>query len=95
MEDVVNEDDTTAECAVVGIPDALTGETLVAFVVLMNDISVDSADLLEKLNRDLRSIIGPFVSLKNLIIVDELPKTRSGKIVRRVLRSLAKGEKFE
>lgn len=95
VEDVINEDDTTAECAVVGIPDALTGETLVAFVVLMNDISVDSAHLLEKLNRDLRSIIGPFVSLKNLIIIDELPKTRSGKIVRRVLRSLAKGEKFE
>lgn len=94
IEDVLNEDDFTAECAVVGVPDVLTGEALFAFIVLMNDKIIDKNKLLEKLNFDLRQKIWAVVSLKDLVIVRELPKTRSWKIVRRVLRAIARQEEI-
>ena len=74
-----------AECALVGIPDNITGEALFGFVVLKNG---------ENINFSLRREIGPIIALKNIVIISELPKTRSGKIVRRILRTLAQGEKF-
>lgn len=95
VEDIVNESEKTAECAVVWIPDNLTWESLFAFVVLMNEQIIDEKSLLEEINISLRQKIWPVVSIKNLLIIPELPKTRSGKIVRRILRTLAKWEKFE
>ncbi|RKW20993.1 acetyl-coenzyme A synthetase, partial [Candidatus Gracilibacteria bacterium] len=82
-------------CALVGIPDELTGEALFGFVVLKDKKNISNKDLLQKLNISLRKEIGPIVSLKNILITSELPKTRSGKIVRRVLRNLAKGKEIE
>lgn len=95
VEDIVNEDEFTAECAVVGIPDDLTGESLFAFVVLMEEKEINEKNLLENINISLREKIWAIVSLKNILVIKELPKTRSGKIVRRILRTLAKWEKFE
>ncbi len=83
-----------AECALVGIPDNITGEALFGFVVLKNLQKINESELLTKLNLSLRKEIGPIIALKNIAIISELPKTRSGKIVRRILRTLAQGEKF-
>ncbi|MFN4329671.1 MAG: acetate--CoA ligase [Limnobacter sp.] len=83
-----------AEAAVVGRPDDLTGEAIVAFVVLKG--SRPEGDAQQKLANELKAWvgkdIGPIAKPKEIRFGDNLPKTRSGKIMRRLLRSLAKGE---
>jgi acetyl-CoA synthetase len=83
-----------AEAAVVGRPDELTGEAVIAFVVLKGPRP--NGDEAKKLARELRDWvakeIGPIAKPKEIRFGDNLPKTRSGKIMRRLLRSLAKGE---
>ena len=85
-----------AEAAVVGRPDDLTGEAIVAFVVLKQ--ARPSGDDAKKLANDLRNWvgkeIGPIAKPKEIRFGDNLPKTRSGKIMRRLLRTLAKGEEI-
>jgi len=84
-----------AESAVVGRPDDLTGEAIVAFVVLKGARPADAAAA-AKLAKDLRDWvgkeIGPIAKPKDIRFGDNLPKTRSGKIMRRLLRAIAKGE---
>jgi acetyl-CoA synthetase len=83
-----------AEAAVVGRPDEMTGEALCAFVVLKQ--ARPSGDAAKKVANELRDWvgkeIGPIAKPKDIRFGDNLPKTRSGKIMRRLLRSLAKGE---
>ncbi len=83
-----------AEAAVVGRPDDLTGEAICAFVVLKR--SRPTGDEAKQIANDLRNHvgreIGPIAKPKDIRFGDNLPKTRSGKIMRRLLRSLAKGE---
>jgi acetyl-CoA synthetase len=83
-----------AESAVVGRPDDLTGEAIVAFVVLKQ--ARPSGDEARKIADDLRAWvgkeIGPIAKPKDIRFGDNLPKTRSGKIMRRLLRAIAKGE---
>jgi len=86
-----------AESAVVGRPDDLTGEAIVAFVVLKGARPTDPAAA-AKLAKDLRDWvgkeIGPIAKPKDIRFGDNLPKTRSGKIMRRLLRVIAKGEEI-
>jgi acetyl-CoA synthetase len=83
-----------AEAAVVGRPDDLTGEAVCAFVVLKG--ARPSGDEALKIAKELRDWvakeIGPIAKPKDIRFGDNLPKTRSGKIMRRLLRSIAKGE---
>jgi acetyl-CoA synthetase len=83
-----------AEAAVVGRPDDLTGEAIVAFVVLKR--SRPSGEEAKQIAKELRDWvgkeIGPIAKPKDIRFGDNLPKTRSGKIMRRLLRSIAKGE---
>jgi acetyl-CoA synthetase len=85
-----------AEAAVVGRPDDLTGEAICAFVVLKQ--ARPSGDEALKLAKELRDWvgkeIGPIAKPKDIRFGDNLPKTRSGKIMRRLLRSIAKGEQI-
>jgi acetyl-CoA synthetase len=83
-----------AEAAVVGRPDDLTGEAVVAFVVLKGQRpSGEDAKAMAKELRDwVAKEIGPIAKPKDIRFGDNLPKTRSGKIMRRLLRSIAKGE---
>jgi acetyl-CoA synthetase len=85
-----------AEAAVVGRPDDTTGEAVVAFVVLKS--ARPSGDEAKKIAIDLRNWvgkeIGPIAKPKEIRFGDNLPKTRSGKIMRRLLRTLAKGEEI-
>ena len=86
-----------AEAAVVGRPDDLTGEAIVAFVVLKGARPVD-AEATKKMVKELSDWvgkeIGPIAKPKDIRFGDNLPKTRSGKIMRRLLRGLAKGEEL-
>ncbi len=86
-----------AEAAVVGRPDDLTGEAIVAFVVLKGQRPTDP-EVAKKLIKELQDWvgkeIGPIAKPKDIRFGDNLPKTRSGKIMRRLLRGLAKGEEL-
>ena len=86
-----------AEAAVVGRPDELTGEAVVAFVVLKG--ARPSGEEAKKVAQELRDWvakeIGPIAKPKDIRFGDNLPKTRSGKIMRRLLRSIAKGEEIK
>jgi acetyl-CoA synthetase len=85
-----------AEAAVVGRPDETTGEAICAFVVLKQ--ARPTGEAAQKLARELRDWvgkeIGPIAKPKDIRFGDNLPKTRSGKIMRRLLRSIAKGEEI-
>ncbi|MBO6979039.1 MAG: acetate--CoA ligase [Prochlorococcus marinus XMU1428] len=80
-----------AESAVVGKKDDLKGEVIVAFVSLEKDVN-GSSELVEDLKKHVVNEIGIIAKPEKIIISDSLPKTRSGKIMRRILRSLAAGE---
>ena len=84
---------SVAESAVVGKKDDLKGEVIVAFVSLEKDVN-SSSELVENLKKHVVNEIGIIAKPEKIIISDSLPKTRSGKIMRRILRSLAAGEKI-
>jgi acetyl-CoA synthetase len=79
-----------AEAAVVGAADATTGQAIVAFVTVKGGVAAD-ADLGEELRHHVAHRIGPTARPKTVIFTDDLPKTRSGKIMRRLLRDVAEG----
>ncbi|MDD9932404.1 MAG: acetate--CoA ligase [Myxococcales bacterium] len=83
--------DDVAEAAVVGIPDELTGQALVAFVTLKGDRE-PSPELNQALMDHVAGDIGKFARPKRIRFADAVPKTRSGKIMRRLLRDLAAGK---
>lgn len=91
---LVAKTDLVAEAAVVGRPDDLTGEAICAFVVLKR--ARPTGEEAKQIAADLRNWvakeIGPIAKPKDIRFGDNLPKTRSGKIMRRLLRSIAKGE---
>jgi acetyl-CoA synthetase len=85
-----------AEAAVVGRPDEITGEAIVAFVVLKRarPEGAEAAQIVKELQNWVAKEIGPIAKPKEIRFGDNLPKTRSGKIMRRLLRQLAKGEEI-
>ena len=78
------------ECAVVGIPDKIKGEVPVAFVVSKTERAPE--EIKEEVIAQIRKEIGPIATPKEVYLVKDLPKTRSGKIMRRILRKLFTGE---
>ncbi|KAI8989276.1 acetyl-coenzyme A synthetase [Pilobolus umbonatus] len=82
---------SVAESAVVGGQDDLTGQCIHAFATLKPNTD-DSEGLDRELSLQVRKVIGPFATPKRIYVVNELPKTRSGKIMRRILRKIVNGE---
>ncbi|MCL4162851.1 UNVERIFIED_CONTAM: hypothetical protein GTU68_029245, partial [Idotea baltica] len=91
IEAAINQHPDIIESAVVGIPDAIKGQTLYAFITLKHGIDLTDITHTE-VNKLLRSHIGPIASLDKMQKANNLPKTRSGKIMRRILRQIACGE---
>ncbi|WP_025209680.1 acetate--CoA ligase [Hippea sp. KM1] len=84
-----------AEAAVVGRPDEITGEAIVAFVVLKDGVDRTHHDeLVRELREHVQKEIGPIAKPQEIIFTDTLPKTRSGKIMRRLLKDIAAGKKI-
>lgn len=84
-----------SETAVVGVSDDLSGQAICAFVCLKPDYKYDDsqeATLKKELTQIVRKNIGPFANPKIILVVPDLPKTRSGKLIRRALRKIAAGE---
>lgn len=90
LEDAAVEHPAVTEAAVTGKPDEVKGEAIVLFVTLKEGIS-PSSSLRKELVQQLRRIIGPVATPDEVHFVDSLPKTRSGKIMRRVLKAVASG----
>ena len=80
-----------AECAVIGVADAMKGQVPRGFVVLKAGVSRDEDELRAELVQLVRSRIGAVASLKDVAVVAALPKTRSGKILRKTMRGIADG----
>jgi propionyl-CoA synthetase len=91
MEDVLRGHPNVAECAVIGVSDPLKGEVPRGFVVLKSGVTPDGERLCAELVGLVRNTIGAVASLKDIVIVPALPKTRSGKILRRTMRGIANG----
>ena len=85
--------DDIAEAAVCGIPDEIKGEVIVAFVVLKHGVKNNLDSLRVELIEIVRNGIGPIATPHEIYFVTKLPKTRSGKIMRRVLKAIAGNEK--
>lgn len=82
--------DNVAEAAVVGINDEMTGQAVNAFVALKSD--GNEKETQKELIMQVRKSIGPFAAPKAIYVIPDLPKTRSGKIMRRILRKILSGE---
>ena len=94
MEEVVAAHAAVAECAVVGVQDGLKGQVPVGLVVLKDGIEVAIATIEDELIQQMREAIGPVASFRRVLVVNRLPKTRSGKILRSTLRAIADGTPY-
>ena len=83
-----------AECAVIGIPDSLKGEIPCAFVILKDGNTRPHPDLAAEVVRLVRDTIGPVAAFHQVLIVDRLPKTRSGKILRATMKRIVQHEPY-
>jgi propionyl-CoA synthetase len=92
IEEVLAEHPDVAECAVIGVADALKGQLPLGFVVLNAGVERESDGLASELVGLVRERIGPVAAFKQACVVDRLPKTRSGKILRGTMRRIADGE---
>jgi propionyl-CoA synthetase len=91
MEEVLASHPAVAECAVIGVDDALKGQIPRGFVVLKAGVDADPAALSAELVQLIRDQIGPVAALRRVDVVPALPKTRSGKILRKTMRGIADG----
>lgn len=95
IEEVISDHIDVAECAVIGIKDELKGQVPIGLVVL-NEHKKHSDDIIvNTLMEDIRNRIGAIVCLKKIVVVRQLPKTRSGKILRNTLRSISNGDDYK
>ncbi|MDP5291857.1 propionyl-CoA synthetase [Oceanimonas sp. CHS3-5] len=94
MEEIVGSHEAVAECAVIGVHDELKGQLPLGLVVLKDGYASDNGNIEQALLQLVRDRVGAVACFKQAIIVDRLPKTRSGKILRRVIRQIADGEQY-
>src|SRR5207244_7954679 len=92
IESALVDDPKVAEAAVVSRPDDLKGEAIVAFVTLRSGFEGDGA-MLKELREHVATVIGPIAKPDNIVFTPDLTKTRSGKIMRRLLRDIACGNR--
>ncbi|MFD2890652.1 acetate--CoA ligase [Flavobacterium chuncheonense] len=95
MEEIVASHSAVAECAVIGIEDALKGQIPLALVVTKSGETIEKFQLEHEVVKLVREKIGAVASLRTVLVVDRLPKTRSGKILRKLLRNIADGVDFQ
>lgn len=95
MEEVVSAHPAVAECAVIGVNDELKGQLPVGLIVLKAGEGIDEDDLQAELVQMVRDQVGALACFRSAIVVERLPKTRSGKILRAILRKIAAKEEYK
>ena len=94
IEEVVAEHSAIAECAVVGIADSEKGQVPVGLLLMKDGVNLDPETLQAELVQAVRNAVGPIANFKRALVVARLPKTRSGKILRQVIRKMIDGERY-
>lgn len=94
MEEVIATHPAVAECAVVGAHDNMKGQVPVGLVVLKSGVALDNEQLKKDLVSVVRGQIGPIACYKETAVVKRLPKTRSGKVLRSIIRKIADGQDY-
>ncbi|MCF8056494.1 MAG: propionyl-CoA synthetase [Desulfocapsa sp.] len=94
MEEVIATHPDVAECAVIGTDDQLKGQLPLGLFVLKEGVERDTEEIKAELVKMIREEIGPIACLRETSVVDRLPKTRSGKILRGTMRSIANGKEY-
>ncbi|MCR9104876.1 MAG: propionyl-CoA synthetase [Gammaproteobacteria bacterium] len=92
MEEVLADDADVAECAVIGVQDALKGQLPLGLLVLNSGAQASAEEVVQRVIGAVRTRIGPVAAFRMCTVVKRLPKTRSGKILRATMRSIANGE---
>lgn len=95
MEEVLAGHPDVGECAVIGVADALKGQLPMGFLCLNKGVDRDPADVVKECVKAVRDQIGPVAAFKLAAVVERLPKTRSGKILRGTMAKIADGESFK
>jgi propionyl-CoA synthetase len=94
MEQVLSQHPAVAECAVIGVHDEIKGQKPVGYVVLKHGVTIDPGRLAAELVAMMREQIGAVAAFRNAVVVQALPKTRSGKILRKTMRQIVNGEDY-
>jgi propionyl-CoA synthetase len=94
MEEVLASHPDVAECAVIGVADELKGQLPLGFVVLKAGVDRSHSEIVTEAARLVRERIGPVAAFKTAAVVERLPKTRSGKILRGTMRRIADGDEY-
>ena len=95
MEEVLADHPDVAECAVLGVDDALKGQVPVGFLVLNAGVDRDHSEIIKEVIQSVRDRIGPVASFKTATVVKRLPKTRSGKILRGTIQKIADNKDYK
>ena len=95
MEEVLASHPDVGECAVIGVTDQLKGQLPMGFLCLNTGSGRDQAEVISECVKLVREKIGPVAAFKLAVVVDRLPKTRSGKILRATMVKIADGEEFK
>jgi len=95
LEEALATHEAVAECAVIGVEDALKGEMPLGFVVLNAGAEIDEATLKSELIKTVRSSVGAIATPRDIVVVARLPKTRSGKILRGTMRKIADRKEYK
>lgn len=95
MEEVVSAHEAVAECAVIGMNDSLKGQVPVGLIVLKAGVEMEEAELEKELVAMVRDQVGALACFRRAVVVQRLPKTRSGKILRAILRKIAASEDYK
>jgi propionyl-CoA synthetase len=95
MEEVLANHPDVAECAVIGVSDALKGQLPVGFLCLTKGVNRPHQEIVSECVQMMRDTMGPVAAFKSAAVIDRLPKTRSGKILRATMAKIADGEPFK
>lgn len=95
MEEVIAKHPDVAECAVFGVEDSFKGQLPLGLVVLKSGVTRDHNEIKQEIAQMIRNQIGPIACYRETVIVERLPKTRSGKILRSIMRKIADGQPYD
>ena len=95
MEEILAEHPDVAECAVIGVSDDLKGQLPVGFLCLNRGVDRPEAEIVAECVAQVRQVLGPVAAFKSAVVVERLPKTRSGKILRAIMVKIADGAEYK
>ena len=94
LEEAIAGHEAVAECAVTGVKDELKGQRAVGFITFKHGHEIDEETLRKEVINIVREVVGPVAAFKDVVILQRLPKTRSGKVLRKTMRQIVDGDSY-